>query len=182
MDNTMINNLKEKTGQSLPQWLRIVRTSGLTRHGEIVKFLKTEHDFTHGYANLVAHKFNKSDAASASPGEDLIAPQYANGKEALRPIFDKALAAIEAFGPDVEIAPKRGYVSLRRKKQFAMLQPSTRTRFDVGFNLRGKKPAGRLESAPGSMGMCSHRVAVTSPKEIDREVIGWLREAYNAAN
>ena len=37
---------------------------------------------------------------------------------------------------------------------------------------------GRLEPTTG---MCTHRVRLTSPDELDDEVIGWLREAYERA-
>lgn len=67
--------------------------------------------------------------------------QYAGDKSGLRPIYEAVVAAVRTFGDDVEIAPKKTSVSLRRSKQFALVQPSTRTRVDLGIQLKGVEPA-----------------------------------------
>ncbi|MEM9305400.1 MAG: DUF5655 domain-containing protein, partial [Pseudomonadota bacterium] len=82
---------------------------------------------------------------------------------------------------DVELAPKKAYVSLRRQKQFGLIQPSTRTRVDVGINLKGDAPSGRLEASGSFNAMVSHRVRVSSADEVDAELIDWLREAFERA-
>src|SRR5690606_20781178 len=115
---TMIEKLHKNTGKSLEQWIEIVKKQNFEKHGEIIKFLKEQHKFTHGFANLVAHKAKETDAGSAESTDDLIVAQY-KGKEHLRPIYDQLISEIQAFGNDIEIAPKNAYVSLRRKKQFA---------------------------------------------------------------
>ena len=177
MAATMIANLPEKTGKSLDEWIAIVRSSGLEKHGQMVKLLKSEHGMTHGFANLVAHKAREQ----SEPQEvDLVAAQYEK-KPDLRPIYDELAKAVESFGGDVELAPKKSYVSLRRSKQFGLIQPSTKTRVDVGINLKGDDATDRLEIAGSSMGMVSHRVRVTSLEDVDEELIGWLREAYERA-
>lgn len=176
---TMIENLHKNTGKTLDQWVEIVRNSTLAKHGEIIKFLKEQHQFTHGFANLVAHKAKEAGADTADSTDDLIENQY-KGKEHFKPLYDKLMVSIKTFGSDVEIAPKNSYVSLRRKKQFAMLNPATKTRFEVGINLKGQEPKGRLEAdKPNSM--CSHKIKLTDTKEIDDEVLEWLRMAYDNA-
>jgi hypothetical protein len=180
MTATMIANLKEKTGKTLEQWLKIAAAAKLEKHGQIVSHLKADHGMTHGFANLVAHKLLASDAGSAD-SDDLVQAQYAGPKAELRPIHDALLAAITKFGEDIEVAPKKGYVSLRRNKQFGLIQPSTKTRVDVGLNLKGVKPTGRLEASGSFNAMVSHRVRVGDVKEVDRELIGWLQQAYREA-
>lgn len=177
---TMIANLKENTGKTLEQWLALVAKSKLVKHGEIVAMLKNDHGVTHGYANLIAHKALKSDAASAEGG-DLVDQQYSGAKSALKPIYDTLVAEINKFGEDVELAPKKAYVSIRRSKQFAILQPSTATRLDVGINLKGVAPAGRLEASGSFNAMVTHRVRVESAKDVNKELIGWLKKAYESA-
>jgi hypothetical protein len=179
---SMIAGLEAKTGRALPQWTKLVAASGLSRHGDIVAMLKKDHGVTHGYANLIAHKSLASDAVSAAAaGEDLLGAQYSGAKAALRPIYDALAAAIDAFGPDVDLSLKKGYVSLRRGKQFGLIQPSTATRVDVGIQLKGVPPGGRLESSGSFNAMVTHRVRVGSVAEVDGELIGWLRRAYEAA-
>jgi hypothetical protein len=180
MTAAMIQNLAEKTGKSLEQWLAIAKQSKLQKHGEIVKLLKSEHQLGHGYANLVAAKLLEQGAEPAG-GDDLVAAQYAGAKAHLRPIYDALISAITGFGQDVELAPKKAYVSLRRSKQFGLIQPSTKDRVDVGINLKGQAPTARLEASGSFNAMVSHRVRVASAKEIDQELIGWLRQAYAAS-
>ncbi len=181
MAQAMVRNLVEKTGKTLAQWVKIAGRSKLTKHGEIVKFLKSKHELTHGYANLIAHKTLKSDSGSASSIGDLVDKQYAGAKADLRPIYDKLIAAVTKFG-DVEVSPKNAYVSLRRAKQFAVLQPSTATRLDVGIKLKDVEPIGRLEASKSFNSMVTHRVRVESLKDVDKELVGWLRQAHKAAS
>ena len=178
---SMIANLEAKTGRSLDAWTRLAIASGTTKHGELVKRLKDEHGLTHGYANLVAHTALKSDAGALAETTDLVAAQYAGDKAALRPIYDAVRAVVQGFGDDVEIAPKKGYVSLRRSKQFAIVQPSTKTRVDLGLNLKGVNPEGRLEASGSFNAMVSHRVRLGAAAEVDAEVVAWLKRAYDAA-
>lgn len=174
---SMIANLKTKTGKSLEEWVTITRAAKLEKHGERVAFLKAKHGLGHGYANLVAHSLAGGLAPAA--GDDPVAAQYAGAKASLRPAYDAIVAAVKQFGADVEIAPKKANVSLRRNKQFALVQPSTATRLDVGLNLKGVKPAGRLEASGSFSAMVSHRVRLEGGKGVDKELLGWLRQAYD---
>lgn len=177
---TMIDNLEKNTGKSLDQWVGVVQKEAFKKHGEIVKFLKAEHGFTHGFANLVAHKALKSDAGSTSNTDELITKQY-KGKEHFLPLYEKLSSEIKAFGSDIEFAPKNSYVSVKRKKQFAMLVPATKSRYEVGINLKGQKPSGILELDNKSSGMISHRVVVNHEEQYSKELIDWLKKAYEAA-
>jgi predicted transport protein len=181
MVDAMIKNYKEKTGKTFEQWLKIAKASKLAKHGELMKHLKADHGMTHGFANLVAMKHLKADAASIGTPTQLVDLQYKGDKAALKPIYDTLLATIRKFGKDVEVAPKKAYVSLRRNKQFAIIQPSTKTRIDVGLNLKGVKPAGKLEKAGSLGGMVSHRVRVETKKDVDAQLKKWLKDAYSAS-
>ncbi|MCB0728288.1 MAG: DUF4287 domain-containing protein [Ignavibacteria bacterium] len=176
---TMIDNLAKNTGKTLDQWIVIVRKQNFAKHGEILKFLKEQHGLTHGFANLISLKARGTDAGSAENKSDLIEKQY-KGKEHFKPIYDKLISGIKKFGNDIEIAPKNANVSLRRKKQFALLEPATKTRFEIGINLKGQEAKGKLEAEkPGSM--CTHKIKIADIKEIDKEIMDWLKAAYENA-
>lgn len=176
---TMIINLHKNTGKTLEQWIEIVSNENFVKHGEIIKFLKDNHGLTHGFANLIAHKSKVSDSGSKENQDDLIKVQYKE-KENLKAIYDKLITYIQTFGNDIEIAPKNAYVSLRRKKQFAILQPATKTRFEIGINLKGQEPTGKLEAEkPNSM--CSHKIKISNINEIDAEILNWIKAAYENA-
>lgn len=178
MQAVMIGNMPEKTGKPLEGWLAIVADSGVEKHGEIIKLLKSEHGMTHGFANLVAIMARNK---IAPPPEDPVAAQYAGAKAGLKPIYDALITEVTAFGSDVEVSPKKAYVSLRRSKQFALIKPATKTRMDIGITLKGYEPTERLETTASMSSMTSHLVRITSIDEIDDELKGWLRAAYEAA-
>lgn len=175
----MEKGLLEKTGQSLDHWIKVIKDSGLQKHGEILKFLKTHHNFTHGYANFVSHKARGSDAASQAP-QDLVSIQYEK-KPHMIPWYEKLIEITKQFGSDVEIVPKKTSVSLRRKRQFALIQPSTKTRMDLGLKYNDRPVDGRLESSGPFGAMCSHRVQIKQLEDIDEQVVNWMKDAYEEA-
>jgi len=178
MAATMLRNLPEKTGKSLGEWHKILKQSSLEKHGALVKLLKSEHGVTHGFANFIVAKYRDSGEQADN---DLVTAQYSAAKAELRPIYDALVKAVSGFGKDVELAPKKAYVSLRRKKQFGLIQPSTQTRVDVGLNLGNAKATKRLEKSGSFNAMVSHRVRLQSPTEVDQQLINWLKKAYEGA-
>ena len=175
MTQSMIANMPGKTGKSLDDWLRIVASSGHEKHGEIVKFLKTDHAMGHGFANLVASRALNPEPVS---NNDLIAAQYGGAKESLRPLHDAIVDYAQTLGNDVGLAPKKTSHSLRRSKQFALITPATKSRIDLGLALKGEDATDRLETYNA---MCSHRVRLESMDSFDDQVKDWMRLAYERA-
>lgn len=175
----MEKGLEEKTGKPLEHWIKVVEKSKLEKHKAIMDFLKSEHGFTHGFANFVALKARGADAASHD-ADDLVTTQY-KGKEILKPIYDELIKKISKFGNDITITPKKDSVSIIRKKQFALIKPATKTRIDLGLKLKGKPTTDRLGNSGPFGSMCTHRVQLTDKKEVDKELMEWLKEAYEKA-
>jgi hypothetical protein len=179
---TQLANIEKRTGKSLETLAAIVRSSGLVKHGEIRDMLKRDLGMGHGDANTLVHIVLQSDGAAAAAGKtgaDVLDDIYVGAKAPLRPIHDRLMAQIKTFG-EFEVAPKKGYVSLRRKKQFAMIGPATNTRVEVGLNMKDVPATGRLVAEkPG--GMCQYKVRLTGVGEVDAELIAWIRRAYDSA-
>lgn len=171
---TMINNMPEKTGKTLESWIQILANKHFEKHSAAVAFLKTEHGVTHGFANTIVALSKEQDA----PEEDLVVAQY-QGKELLTPIYEDLISRVKTFGDDVVITPKKGSVSLIRKKQFALIKPATRTRIDLGLKLNEVEVQGRLENSGPFGTMCTHRIRLEQVSDVDSEVIKWLQLAYN---
>ena len=169
-------NIEQRSGRPFDAWVELARASGQEQHGALVAWLKSEHGLGHGDANLIAITARRGDAAPT--GDAQIDAIYAGPKATLRPFHDQVIELVQGFGDDVTLAPKQTYVSLRRAKQFAMVGPVSGGRLEIGFNLKGEPAAGRLEATTG---MCTHRVRLSAPDELDAEVTGWLREAYERA-
>ncbi len=182
--DTQVRNIEAKTGKTIAQLRMLLAGSGLAKHGELRSFAMQELGLGYGDANTLVHVAMASDGQSAAQAgglstDDVVAGIYVDKKAALRPIHDAIMAAVGKFG-EFEIAPKKGYVSLRRKKQFAMIGPGSATRVDVGINMKDVAPTERLlAEKPG--GMCQYKVKVGAASEVDAELIGWLRQAYDAA-
>jgi predicted transport protein len=172
----MEEGLLEKTGKPLDHWIKVVQDSKIEKHKAIIDFLKSEHGFTYGFANFVAHKSKKSDAGSIDD-TDLLTNQY-KGKESLKPIYDKLIEVIDTFGDDITKTPKKSSVSIIRKKQFALIKPATKTRIDLGLKIKDKDITERLENSGPFGTMCTHRVRLTKVEDVDAELTAWLKEAY----
>ncbi len=181
---TQLNNIQIKSGKTLAQLSAIIKTSGLTKHGEIRAMLQKEMGLSYGDANALVHFALQSDGARAAEAKSATADDVLNGiylgpKANLRPIHDKLMTAIQKFG-EFEIVPKKGYVSLRRKKQFAMIGPTTNTRVEVGLNMKDVSADERLIAQPkGSM--CNFVIKLTDAKEADKVLLGWIKQAYDQA-
>ncbi len=171
---TMINNMPEKTGKSLDQWKVILKKKAFTKHGEAVKYLKLEHGVTHGFANSIVSLSKEEDHIP----DDLVANQY-KGKESLIPIYDKLINEIKKLGNDIIITPKKGSVSIIRKKQFTLIKPATKSRIDLGLKIKDKDTTDRLENSGPFGTMCTHRVRLTGADQVDKELLAWISEAYD---
>ena len=170
---TMIENMPEKTGKNLEEWIEILKQENFEKHSPAVSFLKTEYGVTHGFANTIVTLSNdKNDSV-----EDLVSNQY-SGKEALKLIYELLLSTVKKFGEDIVIIPKKGSVSLIRKNQFALIKPATKKRIDLGLKLKGIEVQGRLENSGPFGSMCTHRIQLQNVTDVDTEVIEWLLKAY----
>lgn len=174
---TQLRNIERDTGRSLAEWGEVVRSAGLERHGQVVAFLKAEHGLTHGNANALAHAVRAQESGPVSD-DALLAQQYAGSKAALRPTYEEVVTIARALGDDVEVAIKKTGVSLRRRKQFALVEAASSRRIRLGLNLAGAAPTERLRAVTG---MCTHAVDVADPDDVDDEVAAWLRQAYEQA-
>jgi hypothetical protein len=181
---TQLANIETRTGKSLDELTKIVRSCGFEKHGEIRDYLKRELRMGHGDANTLVHVVLKSDGTRAAQTaglstEAVLSQIYAGPKAALRPIHDRVMGQVQKFGA-FEIQPKKGYVSLRRAKQFAMVGPATNTKVEIGINLKDAKLPPRFTVVPPG-GMCQFKVRLEDPKGVDRELIDCLRKAYDTS-
>ena len=180
-----IKNIQTRSGKTLDELFAIFTKSGLKKHGEVRSLFINELGLGYGDANTLASHFLQSNGVAIGKVEsvnpDLAVSDIYNGqKAALRPIHDEVMNYIKSLG-QFEIAPKKGYLSLRRKRQFAMVGPVTNSRIEVGLNMKDILPTNRLEQNPPG-GMCQYKVKITSKDEVDAELKAWINIAFNSAN
>ena len=173
---TQLANIEKKTGKTLAQLHAALAKCGKTKHGEMRSWAMETFGIGFGDANTLIHT---AQAKAAPTGGDVLAEIYADKKAHLRPIHDKVMQAMKAWD-EFEIAPKKGYVSLRRKKQFAMLGPKTNDRVELGLNLKDDITSKKIiAQKPG--GMCQFIAPLSSPADVDKEIVAALKKAFDAA-
>jgi Domain of unknown function (DUF4287)/Domain of unknown function (DUF5655) len=174
---SQIRNIEKTYGRSIDEWIALIGATGLERHGQIVAWLKSEHGMAHGAANRVALVALASTAPP--PPDDPVDALYAGRPAAVRAIHDRIWSVVSSLG-DVEVAPKKGYLSLRRRTQFAMLKPAAH-HVDLGLILPSEPVTKRLESAATFNALFTHRVRVASEAEVDDQLKAWIGAAYDRA-
>jgi hypothetical protein len=168
-------NLQEKTGADVESWNRRIQAQALADEKSLRSWLAEQGVTGYAQSLLVMERFGYPDFFLASAG-DLVDGQYAD-RPHLRPIFDAILAATAGLG-EVVIQTRKTYVSLvTPRRTFARVQPTTRNRVDLGLRLEGQKPGGRLQPSRIQESM-QVQIGLTSPEEVDAEVLDWLQKAY----
>lgn len=182
--NTQLNNIQQKTGKKIDELRAEILSSGLQKHGEIRKLLMERYGLGFGDATMLVHFALQTDGQTAAeaahtPMEEILSEIYYGSKAALRPLHDIVMARIDQLG-EYSIAPKKGYLSLRRKRQFVMIGPGSKGRLEIGLNMKNVQGNDRLiEQPPG--GMCQYKIFLTGESEIDDEFLRYLKTAYEAS-
>lgn len=187
---TQLRNIQARSGRSIAELHAALDASGFSKHGEKRAWLMAQFQLGHGDANTVVHAQGQPElmaavaaggasVAPAAPAGDALESIYAGPKAALRPVHDAVMAAIDRLG-NHERAPKKSYVSLRRRKQFAMVGPATKELIEIGLNVKDLPPHPRLKAMPPG-GMCNYTVRLGAASEVDAELQRWLKAAYDAA-
>jgi hypothetical protein len=185
MFKNVLAGMKEKTGRTAEQWVEFVEQEGPATEKERREWLKTRHGLGTNYAWWIAERsMGKGDDGSAETylqqAEEYVGQMYSGAKEPLRPIYDALLALGRGLGADVKVCPCQTMVPLYRKHVFAQIKPTTRTRIDLGLALKDTKAPKRLIDTGGfaKKDRITHRIEITSVKDIDAEVKKWIKTAY----
>ncbi|NUO80031.1 DUF4287 domain-containing protein [candidate division KSB1 bacterium] len=184
----IINNLSEKTGKSLDQWVRLLKKSGPQGEKERREWLKKEHQLGGTTASMIVARAagqgaeDTDEHAYLKAAARYVEAMYTGPRAALRPLHDALLELGLSLADDVKICPCQTIVPFYRNHAFAQIKPTTRTRIDFGLALKGakKKPPKRLTDTGGLAkgDRITHCFAITTLGDIDEEVRQWLKIAY----
>jgi hypothetical protein len=172
--------LERQTGETLAQWSSKIKGEAAPKDEPQLRAWLSERGVTGYPAMLLVFETFGYPEYLQKEADTLIDEQYADRPQ-IRPIFDRVLEALPTIGA-VEIQARKTYVALLSpKRTFASIQPTTKTRVDIGLRLDGVAPEGRLEIAK-SIGQSSmtHKIALSTPGDVDDDAMGWLRLAYEA--
>ena len=187
MVQNWVETLKEKTGRSLDEWIKVVKKSGPPFEKERREWLKASHGLGTNAAWWIAERaegkgLEDSDpAAYLQAAEGWVEAMFQGPRESLRPLYDDLLKLGFKLGKDVKVCPCKTIVPLYRNHVFAQIKPATRTRIDLGFALGKMNAVGRLIDTGGyeKKDRITHRIPITSRADIDDEVKRWLKVAYD---
>ncbi len=176
------DNIKAKTGKTPEDFKVLAEKKGLlkpgVKAGEIVAWLKEDYELGRGHAMaivLVLKQVNSPKPTTNARIDKL----FGGSKSQWRKTYDGLWGKIGKFGPDVTVSPTDSYISiLRKSRKFAIVQVLS-DRLDIGIKLKGIPFKGRLRESGTWNAMVTHRVRIEHPKQIDTEVISWLRQAYD---
>ena len=182
-----IAELKQKTGRSLDEWLRLIKKSGPKDEKTRRDWLKSEYGLGSNSAWWLAERAEGKSTEVGDPDEYLKAAEgyvetmLSGSKAALRPIYNEILKAGLKIGKDAKACPCQTIVPLYRHHVFAQIKPTTTKRVDIGFALGDMKPTGRLIDTGGfaKKDRITHRIPLESTNDIDDEVKHWLKVAYD---
>ena len=179
-----LDHIQAQTGKTPEDFRALAEKKGLLKEGvktgEIVAWLKEDFGLGRGHAMAIVLMIRSATQPRVPAGEQ-IARHFKGEKVRWRGPYDQLLADVREFGPGVSVSPTASYISLLRQgRKFAIVQV-TSERMDLGIKLKGAKPTGRFEPAGKWNAMVTHRVRIRDPKQVDREVLNWLKQAYDAA-
>ena len=185
---TQLRNIQTRTGKSIAALHDALAGTGLAKVGEKRSWLMETFKLGYGDANTVALLVGKippglgdapAPATAPQPHGDPLDTLYVGPKEHLRAAHEAVMKVVRSLG-EFEEAPKKTYVSLRRKKQFAMVGPATKDQVEIGLNAKDLPAHERLKvQPPGSM--CQATTRIASARDVDAALAGWLKKAYDAA-
>jgi Domain of unknown function (DUF5655)/Domain of unknown function (DUF4287) len=172
-------SLASRTGRSLDEWVTLVQASGVDPldQNAVRRWLRAEHGVPQNSQWAIA------DAAARAAGwerpsvDEYINRQYTGAKAGLRPIYDALAAAAGDLGDDVTVEGRGTYTPFVRGRQFAAVAPAAKDRVDLGLRFADPPPAPRLTPAT-SPGQATHKISLHSVADVDDEVLGLLRVAY----
>jgi hypothetical protein len=172
-------SLAARTGRSLDEWLALVQASGIDPldQAAVRRWLRTEHGVPQNSQWAIADAAARAAGWTRPSAADYVDAQYAGAKAALRPIYEALAAAITGFGDDVTIGGRSTYTPFVRGRQFAAVAAATRDRVDVGLRFADPPDSPRLQPASGP-GQATHKLSLRAPADVDGEVLGLLRLAY----
>ncbi len=175
----VIDNMKERTGRDLDEWVAVVLESGIGPLDQraVRRWLRDEHGVLQNSQWAIADAAARAEGWSQPTVSEYVAMQYAGPKAHLRPIYDALEQMILDIGDNVNAEARANYIPFVHGRQFVLISPSTRTRVDLGLRFRLEPEHGRLIPVK-NLGQSTHRIALESLDDVSDDLIPLILLAW----
>lgn len=179
LEKEFIDTAKEKTGKSLQEWLKSVKTSGIEKRNDILDWLKKEHGLNHLQAQLITGMYLNNGNPVYINENALLENQFIKCPE-MRPLFDSISEKIISVFPGTQLIPKKTYLSFTAVREFAAINVKP-GEIRLGLDLGDEAFSGMLQKSKltGPMPRISHMIILTDTNPLDKKIIGYLTQSYN---
>jgi hypothetical protein len=182
IEKEFIDSLKNSTGKTLTDWMKHVGGSGLNKRNDIIKWLKEKNGFGHMNASLLAGIYLHNGKPVYGSTDDLLDNQFAKAAD-MKPLYETFTAFARKHFPDSTVLPKKTYVSILEKREFAAINIKPRE-LRIGFDL-GDRPFDEMVSKSkltGPMPRISHMLVLTDKSQLDNDLVQLLRLSYQRSH
>jgi hypothetical protein len=174
----VVNNLEAKTGRTLAGWRALI-PANLRERRTVLQFLKAQYGLGHVQAAVIT-SIHLSDGELATD-ESLLDGLFSGDRRPVRSVYDALAASVRRLGTDVRVDPRKGYVAIRRSRQFAAVRPES-AKLAVALVLGGATDTIGLEPRPGFIiPTATHRILLRTSHDVDATIERRLRDAYDRA-
>lgn len=182
IEKEFIEGLKTSTGKDLGNWLNEINAFDSQKRNDIINLLKTEYGFGHMNASLLAGIHSNGGKPVYGDTSELLENQFAKA-ETMRPLYESFIKFIQKAFPDSTALPKKTYVSILEKREFAAINIKLKE-LRIGLDL-GDRPFDETvtkSKLTGPMPRISHQIVLTDESQLNADVIKLLQDSYGRSH
>ena len=182
IENEFIENLKSQSGKSLPDWMKQVSASGITKRNDLIKWLKEKNGFGHMNASLLAGIYLNNGKPVYGNTDDLLDNQFAKAAD-MRALYESFTAFAKKHFPNSTVLPKKTYVSILEKREFAAINIKPKE-LRIGFDLGDRAFDEQVSKSKltGPMPRISHMLVLTDASQLNADLVELLKASYQRSH
>ena len=178
IEKEFIDNLKDSTGRTLGEWMKHVGASSISKRNDIIRWLKEKNGFGHMNASLLAGIYLNNGKPVYGSTDDLLDNQFARAAD-MKPLYEAFNAFAKKHFPNSTVLPKKTYVSLLEKREFAAINIKPRE-LRIGLDLgdRAFDEMVTKSKLSGPMPRISHMLVITSQDQLNSGLVELLKLSH----
>ena len=179
IEKEFIDHLKTSTGRDLKDWMTEINTFVNKKRNDIIHLLKTEYNFGHMNASLLAGIFLNNGKPVYGDTSELLENQFTKAPS-MWPLYQAFIELVQKNFPEAAILPKKTYVSVLGKREFAAINVKPKE-LRIGLDLGDRLFDETVTKArlTGPMPRISHQIILTTESQLNDELVKLLQDSYS---